>query len=200
MISSYEHLENLLDKDPIEEFPSLGEIKEVAKYARSKQRYKRETIYYMLLMYSDKSFFNLKKSQMTLEHRRMKAAQLVGFPKKQNGEFITEIVSGIFNLENDRFFDMLFAFLKAQDNNRWRQIVYTESMLDEYLRVMGRPLEVDEDKDLMTAMKNKSAVRSEVDKMLSDLNRYYDEFYKDNDDVRQKRKRRSLESRAKVPG
>ena len=203
MIHSQEEIEKHLEADDIlKSIPEISDIKEFVLLARGAKdvpkwmiSIHKNIIVYIILIYDKNSFFNARRGSMSLSERKLKAAQLSEIKVTKN------IEAKLFHQEDDFVFDLIFAILKAQNSYLWMQIIYTESMLDEYFRIIARPLEIDSDKDLVQAMSNKSKVRVESKEMVKDLQVYYDQFFKEHEDVRtKKRERDSLEKRAKMPG
>jgi hypothetical protein len=81
---------------------------------------------------------------------------------------------------------MIFDYLKHQNNHVWTEICTTEQELDEYTRLRLNPVADEKDKDTLTAAEKKDKLRNFCKAMIKDLEEYYNKFFQDHEDVKQK--------------
>jgi hypothetical protein len=126
-----------------------------------------------------------QRPPIELPERKMRAAELAGFERGKSGSFRKNVIDHLFNLENDQILDMVFDYLKHQNNHIWTEIQTTEQSLDEYTKLRLSPVSDDKDKDTLTAAEKKEKLRTFCNAMIKDLKDYYEEFFKDHDDVKE---------------
>ena len=185
--------------DLFEKFHELTNIVEMVNYMKGgdKGKWKSKVIKYIVLLYSFDSILN-KRPVIELNERKMKAADMVGFTRHKGGDF-EKRTKELFDLDDSNYIDMVFGFLKYQNETLWKEIVATEGMVDQYIKGMMQVVDMDDDKKALEALNVKSKLRQEVRNMNQDLKDMYRQFYKDHSDVQEKvvtkKKSDSIESR-----
>lgn len=184
----------------LEDCKELKNVEAIVKYLSQPDRdgERKKVVMYVVLLYSADSVLN-RVPQIPLEERKLKAADMVGFERNSKDEFKSTLVDRVFKFEDDNVFEMVFGFIKYQNNSLWMEIVATENMLDDYIKGMMKKIDEKDDKKNLDALNVKTKLRQEVRSINEDLKQMYKDFYRDHDDFKEKArtrvKRNSIESR-----
>lgn len=146
---------------------------------------------YIIYIYSQDSYLN--KIKLPLEERKKKALLHAGWKPNEKGEFDQETMSFVFHLNIPEIFDMIFDYLKWQNDNVWTEIIITETELDEANRIRLRPLEEEDKKGVDL----KKALRENCKEMNTYLDQLWKRFANDHTDVKNRKRATTLESLAK---
>jgi hypothetical protein len=173
--------------DVLNAIPTLDSMSSFKAYPGSTRgELNRDSVVkYVVLMYSQDSILN-QKPPIDLPERKLKAAELAGFERGSSGSFRKSIVDKLFNLKSNYVLDMVFDYLKHQNNHIWTEICTNEQELDEYTRRRLTPVSDEKDKDEMAALEKKDKFRASCKAIIKDLDEYYSRFFQDHEDVKEK--------------
>lgn len=156
----------------------------------------RETICYVVLLYTKDSFLN-KKPVEPLGIRRVKAAKLAGLDHED--ELIERLV---FGMESEALDSLVIEYLIHQSSYAWSDRCAIEAQMDENLRIRFKSIESDKgDKDVIEASTKKFLLSEHFAKYHETLKKRDLEIFLGHDEVRdsavRKSRKTSLESLVK---
>ncbi|NET30694.1 MAG: hypothetical protein F6K19_01655 [Cyanothece sp. SIO1E1] len=137
----------------------------------------REMVRYLVLVYSADSPL-LKDKSMKLQDRKERAAELAGWKSKYfttNGW--TKKAKEVFGLKEEKFRNIVVAFLRAQNQSTWQAISLLEQELNEIMGMRMKPVE-----DLGDVQK-KDKLNDIYKSKMQELNELYKEFYSRDEEV-----------------
>lgn len=141
---------------------------------------KPKLVRYIVALYSYDSFLN-HRTPIPLQERKQRA---LSFAEIQPSNDVT---NELLLLENDLILKMIQDYLIAQRNNIWTEIVTTEQQYEEAVRLRLQPIKrADKDKDQLAAAELKKKLRLDCKEMQVDLERFYNQFYLDHEDLKNK--------------
>ncbi len=127
----------------------------------------RETIVYIILLYSKDSFLN-KKPVEPLPTRIFKSARLAGLNTEDEA-----IQKAIFELDNESVRDTVVDYLIYQNVSKWSNRCAIEAQMAENLRIRFKPIQNEKaDKDIINKhllTEHYSDYENEVKKLDSDI-------------------------------
>lgn len=183
---------NLPKGDIFEVCPDLKEIKCLFEFAKKSGGLPvRETIVYIVLLYTKDSILN-KKPIQALSDRRVKAARMAGLDPESK-----LVQEKIFGMDSDILDDCIVKYLIQQSSYAWSDRCAIETQMDENLRIRFKPIESDKgDKDIIEASSKKFLLTEHFSKYKDNLKKLDAEIFLDHEDKRDHaiRKKTSLES------
>lgn len=117
-----------------------------------------------------------------LMQRKEVALTLAGFEKNKKGEWPDDVKKMI-TFQIKEINDMIFCFLKIQNNRVWTTIVTSEQAFDEYQNLILQPVTGKDDKDTLSAANTKSKLMEESDLLIDRIDKYYKKLFGDNVDL-----------------
>lgn len=133
---------NLPPGDILKAWPAVTDIKCFAEFISKQKTIEeservpiRETIVYIVLLYSKDSFLN-KKPVETLEKRILKAAKLAGLDTEDE-----KIQKAVFDLDNEEVRNTVVDYLIEHDNSDWSNRCAIAAQMRENLRIRSKPIE-----------------------------------------------------------
>ena len=147
----------------------------------------RETIIYIVLLYSKDSFLN-KKPVEHLQNRILKAAKLAGLNPEDE-----KIQRAIFDLDSEEVRNTVVDYLIEQDDSNWSNRCAIAAQMAENLRIRFKPIEKEKaDKDII----NKHLLTQHYRDFSNEIKKLDAEIFIGHDKIRDEavRKRSTLES------
>ena len=193
--------------DIINSIRGLTRIDEFVKYKGSLNGGldRNKAITYIILLYSKDSILN-ERIPIPFAERQMKAYDLAGFERhKRTGELDEDIEYRLLMLNDDELFEMVFAYMRFQNSNEWREIVTLEHELEEFHKLRMRPISetatvkvpgktratqqiLVSDKDMMMATEKKDKLWSGCQQRIKGLEALYKSFWGDDESALKKSK------------
>lgn len=172
-------------EDLVQKFSQLKRIKTISMYGGSLEGGfdRNKIIRYIVILYSVDSFLN-KKPVIPLQERQFRAADLAGFNRDKDGHFKEVVETGIFQLQDQKVFEMVFQYLVFQHNILWREICTCESELEEFHRLRMKPVEGDDDKDIIAANEKKDKLWKGCQDRIKYLEACYSKFFNDDSEIK----------------
>jgi hypothetical protein len=162
-------------KGVLEYFKRLSQYPSFTEYDREDSE---RAIRYLLLMYDKGSPFVTYYAD--LRQRKESVAVYVGYDPERDEARLEEL----YDLDDERFVDMLLAFLKGQNWLKWSLLVSNEQTFYEYQRsVLRRVTNYKTDKDRLTAVQVKSQIMNDCDMIVERIARYYTDIFGTRDVV-----------------
>ncbi len=171
--------------DLVHKFKELQDYKEFSMYPHADRN---NVIRYVIYLYDRNS--DLVKEYSVLQRRKEAAAELAGFKRNdKDGKFKEEVYS-MMSLTRDEkgdspINDMIFCFLKMQDEMLWSLIVINENMFEEYMKLLMDPVFGKDSKNMLEAANLKTKLKGEVKEIRSDLAAFYSELYGENVELKE---------------
>lgn len=147
----------------------------------------RETIIYIVLLYSKDSFLN-KKPVEHLQNRILKAAKLAGLNPEDE-----KIQRAIFDLDSEEVRNTVVDYLIEQDDSNWSNRCAIAAQMAENLRIRFKPIEKEKaDKDII----NKHLLTQHYRDFSNEIKKLDAEIFIGHDKIKDEavRKRSTLES------
>ena len=154
----------------------------------------RETIIYVVLLYTKDSFLNKKPIQV-LSDRRVKAAKMAGLDPESK-----LVQEKIFGIESEVLDECIVDYLIQQNSYAWSDRCAIEAQMDENLRIRFKPISSDKgDKDIIESSTKKFLLTEHFSKYKDTIKKLDMEIFLDHDEKRDiaVRKKTSLESLVK---
>lgn len=167
---------------------------------------RNKVIKYIVLLYSKDTILN-ERIPIPFAERQMKAHDYAGFDRiKKTGEINQEIEDRLLLLNDDDLFDMVFAFMRFQNYNEWREIITLEHEIEELHKLRMRPIAEFtkvtvsakegggskkvpvSDKDIMEAQKKKDTLWKGYQERIKELNVLYKTFWGEDESALKKSK------------
>lgn len=142
-------------------------------------------IRYVIAAYDPKSPIVI--NERDLNYRKTAAAEIAMFDLED-----TELMDSIYNCEHPILFELTMRYLQRfAKSKEFAAICAVEFKFWESIRKLMKPLDDDvKDKDLLAAVQMKATVSDEIEKDIARLDKYYKQFFGD-DELEKKAKRRS---------
>lgn len=185
---------NLPPGDILKAWPQVTDIRSLAEFiVRQKDVEQdervpiRETIIYIVLLYSKDSFLN-KKPVEHLQNRILKAAKLAGLDPEDE-----KIQRAIFDLDSEEVRNTVVDYLIEQDDSNWSNRCAIAAQMAENLRIRFKPIEKEKaDKDII----NKHLLTQHYRDFSNEIKKLDAEIFIGHDKIRDEavRKRSTLES------
>ncbi len=178
--------------DLVHKFKELQDYPEFALYQDSNRNYVIRYVFYLYDRSSD-----LIKQVQDLTKRKEAAAELAGFIRNdKTGKFDDEVID-MMALKKDEegespINDMIFSFLRMQDEMLWSLIVINENMFNEYMKLLMDPVFGKDSKNILDAANIKTKLREEIKGIRQDIESFYKEMYGENDDLKEVKKRKAI--------
>lgn len=173
-------------QDVLHHVPELRRIQSFLDYPGTPggELNRDNVIKYIVILYSEDSFLNVKPAT-ALEERKLMAADAAGFERNKKNEFNTDVVEKLFNLRSIHVVQVAVDYLIFQKKHLWTEITTTEQEYEEFIRLRMDPVSSDSDKDTLMAAEKKDKLRTSCKSMRKDLDSLYHEFFTDNTDLKE---------------
>ena len=173
-----------------------GEFKKIFKGLFKHRRVDLEKlIKYVIYMYDKNSPMRDLFSDINI--RKNECAILAGYDLSKHEKKLTKI----FNLTDKDIMEMLYNFLKYQNNKAWALLTSNEEGLWQYQKELLTPIvDFRQDKEKLQALEVKAKLMNECDMIVKRIENYEEKIFGDDDDIKNKIKqeRTSPESIAYV--
>lgn len=182
--------------DLLHKFAGLQGIKEFSTYGTPDRN---KVIRYIIYCYDPGSDFI--EREPNLQKRKEMCLIEAGFERNKKDEFDPYLID-IMTLQSEAHRNMIFAYLEHINNRTWMMLVSTEEMFLEYQRLIMKPITLVpsktpsnnddgevyyaelKEKDILVAADMKKKLREECNSMDSDIDRYYQKLFGDNEDLK----------------
>ncbi len=139
---------------------------------------------YIICVYDPKSI--LATTERDLNYRKGMAAELAGLDMDDE-QFINSVYSCSHSFLPDLIIRFLTRFIKSKE---WAAIVIIENCFWESTRKLLEPITGKNSKEELEAVQKKGAIKDELDKDITRLDKYWKLFFGEDDDLEQRAKTR----------
>jgi hypothetical protein len=147
---------------------------------------KNNVAVYIILVYSADSPLN-NILNLSLSDKKKQAALMAGFRQNEKGKFPAIVENSMIEINNDAMLDLVFQFLRMQNDRIWTEIITLQEEYDEAVRLRIKTVTNEvSDKNILGAADLKSRLRRECENILENLAKYEKKFYGENTEVKEK--------------